>query len=200
MDSYSNNKTLSSIHFHPYCCVLIHCFFHCHYAPHTRPDISVPTKATQGTLSHALEALLTRYFHISTQSTHKSFFFARYFFCHWRTVSVVPLPAISPNWMLSIFTLFNDSFQHSHSLLQQLHDMSRMSVDPLYLCKPSVTNSYYSPQVSYHPLPQNYNICHPVCSNLISSLEHIHLNTKWFCYYAWLHPNPEIQIQKCRHS
>ena len=129
MYSYSNTKNLSSINFHPYCCVLIlyilHIVFHCHYSAILVQIFRCPTKVPEvPTLSHAPEALLTRFLHIHKSHSQNLFFFARYFSCHRRTLSVVPLPAISPNWMLSIFTLFKVAW----------------SGDPLYLCRHLVTN------------------------------------------------------------
>ena len=126
MYSYSNTKNLSSINFHPYCCVLILyiAFFTVTIHPSTSRYLSAHQKYPRYLPYHTLQRHFSYAFSISTKAIHKSFFLARYFSCHRRTLSVVPLPAISPNLMLSIFTLFKVAW----------------SGDPLYLCRHSVTN------------------------------------------------------------
>ena len=128
MYSYSNTKNLSSINFHPYCCVLIlytiHCFFTVTIQPSRSRYLGAYQRYPRYLPYHTLQGHFSHAFSISTKAIHKSLFFARYFSCHRRTLSVVPLPAISLNWMLTIFTLFKVAW----------------SGDPLYLCRHLVTN------------------------------------------------------------
>ena len=161
MYSYSNTKNLSSIHFHSRFCALIHCFFTVTITPSTSRYLSAHQRysitRSRGA-SHTLHQYKSR-FQKHNNNNNPSTNFSSLLVIS----SVIDelylstyLPAICANWMMLIFTLFNDSFKHFHSLFQQLHDMSRMSGDLLHRCRHSVTNSNYSPHVSHNPSPQNY--------------------------------------------
>ena len=95
-------KALLSLHSTSPCCrILIHRFYHRHYPLiHTHISQCPPNHLPR----HPINA-----FSRSTKAIHSSIFFAKYFSCSWRTIkiaSVVLLPAIKPNCMLSIFTIF----------------------------------------------------------------------------------------------
>ena len=139
---------------------------------------------------------LSNAFSKSTKNILSSSFFARYFSCSWRTMkiaSVVPLPAINPNCMLSIFTMCLNlpsiTFQNLHCMLQQLYA-------PVWATCQCITLSFVN---IHHPTPTPILWHFTIFPNSITHLSHPQRTSsarspEHFCHnpcrtrsLAWLH-------------